>query len=760
MRTSAVLLVLILVAPSAAALAPLIDLAVDAKPALEELGFLDAASTSTSSEKGVSAVIDHLQRVGLASEEWNAFDDEEEHPLAFDFAHPASDLNGDEVPDLFINRLDLRGFDSTILALSGKDGTVLWEKSNFKYFPFWARPGEPFPPNLDNVQPMRDLNDDGIGEVLVFGFLINTLAPPDPAGCVSLVTITGAHRILDGRDGVELWADPYQGSILFEECTNPDLVTFTNFPTGLLYFDSPTGPRIVRKFSDVQILLLADPTCEVICLLGLWERVATTEERVQVIDAKTRVQTWQRLLLPTENPRHYVVSWITGAAPLEGSPEYEVVLDELFTHNPHGSELYHPITGDPLVNYGRGMYVRALRGDDGENLWRTKIFEEPPWRVNAQTEDAYPVLVWVDGRMLEDVTGDGVPEVMASYLTQDSTTPSTVNGMYRTHFAPLDGRTGDKLWPENADGQSWHKDRAYMGWGFATTLNTPNHTAPYLAIGTTDLFSRPPPGGRFPAKDIHLAVLKVSDGTPVWSLSQRFPLDTYVSYHMTLSQYLHSLAPYDWDGDGVRDVVTPAQYVKPHGKEQTILANSLHTYQVLSGTDGSLLQTLTAWGLIGQVVPCSGYSSDLTIIAGHSRRMDLSKFNGTTGELLWRKPTYNDPRLRPATAGTELLAFNARCGTADDVWFNFNLAEGAWGRGVEIHPVKGVLRSSTGAFAWINPKLQGNPIVEPYGMPPLPAGGWSLSTVAWTALLAPAVPGLLGGLGINWFLRRRGGRPD
>lgn len=681
-------------------------------------------------------------------------DAEGEPLLAVKFAYPLQDANGDGMEDLVINQWNLRTWESTVYVVSGANGELLWNKENLLYFPAWPpRIGGPNPQPFDNLQAGKDVNGDGAGDLLTFGFQYEYLPPPPADMCGYVLPLAGAYRMLSGRDGAVIWTEPYAGSWVHYGC-EPQADLVQNLFSGILYVDSPSGPLVVYKQSTIQWIKFFDPTQ----LTGVWAQAVEITDYVKVLEAKTGQKKWDRYILPTENPDHAVINWITGAAELDGKEGPEILLDQLFWANPQFSEV---LTRQGVeATYGRGMGMLALRGDNGENLWHTIVFEEPPVRGALPNEEAYPYLMWTRAQILEDVTGDGVPEPIALYLTADVTSAGTINGMFRTYFAPLDGKDGRKIWPENEKLGIWHKDRAYIGWGFAQALHAPGQPASFIAVGTADPPTDPPAGGRFPPKDIHLAVFKVKDGSMVWSWDRRYFQDSYVAYHMTLDQYLHGLAPYDWDGDGVRDLVTPAQYIKPAGKNQTLLANAEHRYEILSGADGHTIHAFKAWGSNGQLVSCGRYEPSFTVVTGHSRRWDVTRFDGLNGTQEWRQPVYNDIRQRPATAGVDLVLFNARClPMKGRELINLNTWTFAIGRengGHEINGLYGVLQASDGALAWVNPVLQGNPPIEPIIQPVelvFPESGLSLKAVGLA--LTPAAPSLAAGFGFTYLLHLR-----
>jgi hypothetical protein len=584
--------------------------------------------------------------------------------------HLACDVNGDGYDDVITNAWDLATLRSSVYAINGRTGEYLWGRDNQfaaslaqltnGLYPF--RGGMPSPGSSDNLG-LLDANGDGVCDIVT----LSLTWAPRLNGFIRIIDFTFTLRALGGPTGATLWDRVLRGYLLLEEVrTNPYVVglQIIDFPTGFITFDSPTGPKVAFKRTDILFTFAQE-----VALTGFWISDYRVYDRLHYADARVEARgadIWVRNLTYSEEEGYLsdqsatTFSWITGVVQLSGDGEPEIVLDQYWVANPRGSiEADDPLTGRPLFRYGRGVTALALRGEDGGDLWRTEVYTELPGRLNLQTEEPFQALLWSNAQILPDLTGDGIPDVVVLYLTAELNEATTVQGRSRTHVVPLGGSDG---------GRVWRGDHQYRGWGFVAAMNVDDAVVPLLALGTTDrlLANEIPPGGRFPEKFVQIRVLNMEDGTPVWDYEGRFAQSNYLPYHYALFQYRSILAPHDWDGDGVKDIVTPARYVRPTGLAQSVLSLARHEYQILSGADGSVLQTFTAWGPLGLAVACPGDDNTLTIVGGHARRMDATRFDVATGDVLWRQPVFNDARIQSATLGSDLYGMTATCGRASE----------------------------------------------------------------------------------------------
>src|SRR5581483_9712945 len=103
-----------------------------------------------------------------------------------------------------------------------------------------------------------------------------------------------------------------------------------------------------------------------------------------------------------------------------------------------------------------------------------------------------------------------------------------------------------------------------------------------------------------------------------------------VGYHITLQQFMQALAPHDWNHDGVKDLVTPSQYVPAYGATQSVIATAKQRFQILDGKSGETLSTVTTRYPVGMVVSC-GNDAFLNVITGHARRLEALRIDPFTG---------------------------------------------------------------------------------------------------------------------------------
>jgi len=108
-------------------------------------------------------------------------------PAVTNIAFPASDLDGDGAEDLLVMNIssepETEIFNSNISALSGADGSILWQKE--------------YPGSLVFALTAGDLNGDGKADVMVDEIMAEE----------SLIQRSSVS-ILDGRSGMEIWSHP------------------------------------------------------------------------------------------------------------------------------------------------------------------------------------------------------------------------------------------------------------------------------------------------------------------------------------------------------------------------------------------------------------------------------------------------------------------------------------------------------------------------------------------------------------------------
>ncbi|MEA3203861.1 MAG: hypothetical protein QOI63_1541, partial [Thermoplasmata archaeon] len=648
---------------------------------------------------------------------------------------PVCDLNGDGRPDLLVNDLQLRRSGeynsgaSTIRALDGTSGAPLWTVHNQRYATLdtphgysSSRPGQPNPQAPPNLAPTVDVNGDGVCDFLAYGYASSldqidippALGPDCPGfatpivGNPSIDCVAVTIRMLDGRNGTTLWSNLLQAStldtsepIFGEEKTNLVL----GFPTAVALALSPQGPRFLVKTTDVQYAEVDDAIGGLTSLaLGgdeLYYTSTTTGEHLLEGNATDGSAVWTRDFNLDPEASHTNITWVSGFQDVTGDGQPDVVMDQLFLANPRGREAVNPLTNQPLYRNGRGMRMMALDGAAGAPLWSTVVLDPGPVQTAPADEASTEILAWNLGTVIPDFTGDGHPDPVAQYLTEEFV-GGTPNGRHRTHFVPVDGATGTPLW-----------NHPQQGWGFLTNLGT-GPRGPVLAAATLDVPAPTPPGGAYPEKSVRIAGLAM-DGTAGWSFEAPFAQDAQASYELGLHQVHDALAPADLDGDGVRDPVTPAQYVPPAGNDQVFLATARQHFQVLSGASGRRLQDLDSWGSNGLLLPCSG-PTGLTFAVGHAKRIDLERFDAQ-GALVWRAPVWNFQEPRSSTASLDLVALDGVCADLPGgTVYGLNMEAFSFFRRYEIVPLLGFLKTN-GTPEW---QMQGLASGQPKVITPAP----------------------------------------
>lgn len=672
--------------------------------------------------------------------------------------HLTCDLDGDGVRDVIVNQYDLGTAMPRVYAYSGADGSYLWyHYGSLFYYPWiFGRAGTPEPYVPDNVAPTVDADGDGACDVMLLGFYFN-FGQFLFTGTGYVLPMTTQLRMLSGANGYALWSNTYPGLIVVQAeplTGSVQSITVQGFPTGFLEFRTASGPKFVLKQTDIYFNIVQEPTG----LTGLYAFSMWTAEHVFLGDVATGDHYWQRDIPVNPQGRQTNFTWISGVGQLAGDEELEIVLDQHFFYNPQGTQMDDPVTGRALYRFGQGMAVMTLRGEldaGGTTLWRTVLRDEGAARANSQNEESFNTIIWTYGQLLNDFTGDGYADPVGLVLTREYNDAGTVNGAFITFFFPLDGATGERL---------WSGDLRLQGWGFVSGMNAGAESVPYFAIGTIDLPTDAPPEGRFPPKDIRLMVADVAESSVLWSVEEQFPQDSYLPYSLTLWQYQTQLAPFDLNDDGVKDLLTPSQYIQPTGQTQVLLSTAKHQYEILDGTSGETLSTFQAWGSNGYAVPCGvdGPDDTVTIVSGHGKRMDITRIAASNGTEVWRRPVFNDPAPTSATAGVDLIFVASRCADTGDgsVQFGVNLGLFSFKRGFEIVPVYGYIDTEAADTIWQVPKLEGIPPTFDYLArlleermaqdDPEPAGA------AVSAALS-ALPGGLAGLGLAFLRARRGG---
>lgn len=698
--------------------------------------------------------------------------------LIFRDPYRVCDVDDDGVDDLVFNEIDPIQRRLQVRMVSGADGSILWV-----YYGNWYYTAQteiagvygrhvlatPDPKQFESFSPTIDINDDGVCD-LMFVDMKREFYGIDPV----IMQIDATVRILNGSQAYSslstFWTRPFSSRTVFTF----DLfgcflnIAGENIPSGFLHADSKNGARWVWKETDIYLTLVQD------CILGsgLFVYDWRNTDTVHYVSSRNGRDIWARDLNftreenPLANDQEDVTNWtyLTGATQLAGNDELEIIVDQRQATTPQTPGLANPITGEPLFVYGSAITMLALRGEDGKNLWNTEIHNTGSVRVNPALEEPFELLVWTYGQILCDMTEDGIPEVVSTSLWVETSSqiPTTTNGRFTTHIHPLNGATGLKLWPK--------ADQRVQGWGYAACMSAkPNElSVPLFAFGSLDLPTAIAPAGRFPPKDVRVSVFdaRVNEGAVLWDYRDQFPQDSYISYHMTLHQYRNALAPADYNGDGVKDLLTPAQYIQAIGANQTLLSQAVHQYEIYEGREGGYLKGFRAWGPMGQAMICRPDDPGLTVVSGHGRRIDISRFNVTpVPEQWWRYPIYNNPSIQSATLGTDISMWFAKClehPLDGSTVFTINMGLVSAKRGREVRSVYGLVQpdekeKDVTELGWINPPVAGKPPIDTQTILNIfevketsPA-----LTLAFTA--GPAVPGLVAGIGLARLRVRKGG---
>lgn len=675
----------------------------------------------------------------------------EEAPPMLTYRNPQliCDMNGDGVEDVVSNDFDLPYATDWLRAMNGRDGSYAWYKYNYYFFAVnvYNRAGLPFLQPIQNLEEIPDVDGDGVCDLLTFWFTYSIRQ----SGAVTVIEFDVTLEMLNisSPAGMEyyyyprtMWRQEFVSTLVVFDTGTAGTIQILNFPTGFLYAPSVRGPRWVFKTSDIHYAYVADPFG-----IGILCEDFYTSDHIYYGNATNGKVIWLRDQNFTVEGDVTNVTWLTGLADLGGDGELEVVMDQYYITNPRCNELNNPATNRPLFRYGRGMAMIALRGEEGDTFWETPIRDEAAARVNPETQDLFEVLIWTHAMLLPDFTGDGRADPVALYLTREFMQASSVNGRYRTHFIPVDGAAGVRI---------WENDVWYQGWGYPTALNA-NASAPAtkIAVGLVDIPTLPAPGQKFPPKDMRIAVLNATDGTAAWDIQELWPQDSVLSYLLTLQQFLYSLAPYDYDGDGLKDILSAPKYIQPKGDEQELLSTAKHRYEIRSAATSDILHTFDVWGSNGMVVPCRSGDSNLTVLSGHGRRLEFTRIDPGSGAHWFQHIIYNNPTPQAATAGTEVWFLNGVCDESPSgrILFGANMGAFSFRRGVEIVPAQGVLNRST-TLDWQWPDLRGEPEFESvFDLLSIPDD--ELSTGEKSVInFGPAVPGLAAGAGIG-LLRRR-----
>lgn len=712
-------------------------------------------------------------------------DDEPYPELVFRDSYTHCDLNGDDVNDIVFNELPLAYGRPHLRAVDGTTGETIWYDYGLPYTRLLAfrpnvhrpapalgyhapmRPGLPqpiFPFAPENAIPAGDVNNDGVCDFMIWGH-----QPPPFRSVLPLLGIwfyiDWDIKMVDGATGRPIWtmrivADRFDSG-------GSEIYWIKNYPTGFMAYPTPSGPKFLLKTTDAHYSSRT----------GRYQ----VYENLTLFNASNRQVFWKGQLPQADSGAPPVAAWFSGVSQLAGDDEPDIVLDR--------ARYFTQDVG--------ALQIIAVRGDVGAQggtiLWGPRGYYEPPHTGQLSlSEEVNEAFLWKNVQIVGDTNGDGAGEIIPTYfqivvgngnpINPGPSEATTINGLFRTHIQPYYGNNGTRLWNQ--------KDLKFQGWGFPASVNPPTAASnssftydpftgphwlsprdtgkeearPYFAFGTIDPPTRPLPGGRFPPKEIRMLVVKTEDGSPTWgSYLDKMGLDSYLSYDLALWQYLRALAPHDYDGDGIKDLVSLPHYIEPEGSLQILLASARHDYRIVHSITGKPIRTLTAWGPTGQVLKCDNEPADgLTVLSGYAKRYDLIRISAKDSTPLWRQPLHNNPTPQAQTAGIELIAVSARCTDHNTTTaFGTNLYLYSLKRNYEVITPYGHLNNDNDTLGFIWPKLRGNPpkdgllnisyLLDHPDLPPT-------TQQKLVNTLGPLAPGVAIGLGVNWLVfRRRGG---
>lgn len=205
-----------------------------------------------------------------------------------------------------------------------------------------------------------------------------------------------------------------------------------------------------------------------------------------------------------------------------------------------------------LVQIDSNGAIRALSASTGQVLWSTKIKGVQSGRTPIQTAD-------------EDLNGDAVPDLLISFNSRTSA------GEFKPLHA-VSGKSGRALWSADLDLHNMNRT------GLLTAADLDNDGKPEVVLAAVmDWAGGQSRGWSSQDGRLWLVVLSGQKGTLRW----KTPLAAdgqFVNHELEDQEFTPALA--DLNGDGVRDVIVPAQ------------SDEDSTKLVLLAVDGARGQTL------------------------------------------------------------------------------------------------------------------------------------------------------------------------
>lgn len=680
---------------------------------------------------------------------------------------PSCDLDGDGVRD-FLGRLHaLLSTDDEFIARSGANSSVLWASDHGptitldqlwrlqQLLPTWGtlvyygQRGLPYPygerittfppPAPPTWSPTPDLNANGACDFVAYNLTMLGSSAYNTAR-----DFRGELQAFDGKTGLPLWdaGVPLQATVSHVRLQNNlRLLTIQNFPVGFHSFSTAGGPQVALLEASYRYLVNSDETSA-----GSDAYSLEGSHRLRVFDTTTGREAWSREFPTSPSATHVNVTWIAGAlAPSAGSAT-ELLLRHVQVSRFGSDYVSDPLFTGKLASYGRRAAVSRVQGDaaqadPGRILWTTLTYDEDAARVNPPVEESFEELVWTHLLPVEDVTGDGLDDAVDLVLTREANDAHSENGRYRTHFVLLDAATGKRVWDHDVKAQ---------GWGYLERISSSGDPHPQTALATTDLPSVVSSFRRFPYREVRIAVLD-ENGTSRWEYNRQHPIDSHAAYEAALTQFLHGIAPLDLDADGRRDPVTPAQHVAGDARNQSVLASSVHAYEVRSANDSEPLRRLEAPFPSGQIVDCGEpIDGKIHLLVGHARRLDLIQVDLEHQRRDWRAALYMNPARPSTVSGQSLVLASLLCERLPQGGVRYAGAVGLGGGPAPYTALLGEI-GADGTARWQIPELPQVPAMEAAlgalaALPPAPSLREDLASVGAPPLAAGAALGVLYGL--------------
>lgn len=675
-------------------------------------------------------------------------------------AFPVCDVDGDGVEDVVVNRLEPLGrgsvspADIIIEMHSGIDGRELWSREHFQHLEpaqgvlNYVRGAEPGFGAPDNLFRVGDLDGDGVCDLIVYGTLRFTFASVPIWATASIGNFSVTVAALSGATGDFIWSQVHEGSVT----TARDVLVgsyaaarMENIFTGLMIVPGVDGPLLMMKTTDVVVTEAHDPGLvgtAVPVFNGPYDTVdREVTDHVTLMDAATGNVHWVRDILTEENQATVATRWITSLAQLTNDNHYDLLVEEVLDTNPQSDSVFLPMGIGQAADAGRGLQVRVLDGDPagtGEDVWVREIVPPEAARPAAGFEENRESLIWSHILPLPDLDEDGYEELGLRYMAAELGLSGTPLGDFKTHVVPLAGFDGTPLW-----------DVRVQGWASIQSLGT-DHNAP-IALGTADLTAggtQATNAGRAASQHARILVVDPLTGETMWNIATPFPTVTGESYDLIMAQFMKNLAPYDLNGDGIRDPLGAAEHQAEDPQEQSLMATTQHQYQVHDAMTGDPLFRFGTFGAHGLNLVCEGADMALTVISGHSRRIDATRFDARLATVDWRTPLVNDPAPRAATSGVSMTGLDGRCQERDDgtTFVTMNLGRSSFERGYHVIGVYGILEAD-GTPRWLIPEAAESPAFQPFIKPfaelQTAASVGLLDGALWTALLVGLVMGAL-----------------